>query len=676
MKNKIIYTIFFVFSFSIALWAKQETYIKHTVSEGETIAVIAQKYKVTPFDIYKINPDSQYGIKTSSVLLIPSSTAFNSSVSKVEKFTKKVVDEVSKQTPKENPINHVVQPKETLFGIARQYNVSVEAIKAINGDLLKNGLQVGQSIKIPSSTNSEKTSIAPKETPKTVAKEEIKTAKAKEDHASYHIIQPKETKYAVSKKYGMTIEELERLNPEIKSNFPVGQKIVVSGNAVSNGTARMSSEEGSKSKRSNGKRYFEEYVVKPKETIASIAKDYGITEDDLVSLNPELKKGIKLGMILRVPKGQRKASVKKEHTNLYQTINTNASKKLALLLPFNLAKIESDTANSTQSRLKKDKFLNLTLDFYAGALMAIDSAKVLGLNIEVTILDSQETKNSSNIEQLTQVYQLKTMDAVIGPFYQTNVEKLASVLESSNTPVISPLSKEIGNKYSNLFQSMPSSDAMRSAVLEYMETKNGNIIAVVDPKKSSVKQYLHDAQSDINFLGFSAKGTVVADSLRVSLKKDRLNYVLLASESTNMILATLNAMLSVQKEYQMQLVILEPNETFDFEEIPLEKLTKLKLLYPSMSRPNDTEEANQFDEKFKKANKILPNRYAVRGFDLTFDTLMRLSQEETFEETVQTIKTEQIESKFDYVQNPTYGYSNNGVYVLYYDTDLTIKEAQ
>ena len=34
-----------------------------------------------------------------------------------------------------------------------------------------------------------------------------------------------------------------------------------------------------------------------------------------------------------------------------------------------------------------------------------------------------------------------------------------------------------------------------------------------------------------------------------------------------------------------------------------------------------------------------------------------------------------IENKFDYVQNATYGYTNNGIYILYYDTDLTIKEA-
>ena len=96
-----------------------------------------------------------------------------------------------------------------------------------------------------------------------------------------------------------------------------------------------------------------------------------------------------------------------------------------------------------------------------------------------------------------------------------------------------------------------------------------------------------------------------------------MNYVVMASESTWMILATTSAMLAAPKEYQVQLVILEPNETLDFEEISLNRLTKLNLLYPSLSRPNETDEANQFDAKYKKLNKIIPNQYAIRGFDVT-----------------------------------------------------------
>jgi ABC-type branched-subunit amino acid transport system substrate-binding protein len=307
--------------------------------------------------------------------------------------------------------------------------------------------------------------------------------------------------------------------------------------------------------------------------------------------------------------------------------------------------------------------------------MAIDSAKVLGLDVDIKILDSQETKNSSNITTLVQQYDLSKMDAIIGPFYQSNVEKLAELVEPTKIPVISPLSKEVVKKFSNLYQSMPSSELLRNSIFDYMRSKGGNIIAVIDPKKSSVKQYIQEIQKDTKIVGLSTKNSFLADSLKVHLQKGKMNYVIIASESTGMILASTTAMLNLQKDYQIQMVIMEPNETLDFEEISLTRLTKLKLLYPSLSRPNETDEANQFDAKYKKINKITPNQYAIRGFDITFDTLIRLSQERTFEETVQKSSSEQIENKFDYVENTTYGYSNKGIYILYYDTDLSIKEA-
>lgn len=674
MKNRIIFSLLFILMVTFNTSAKQDKYVKHTVAQGETITMIAQKYKVTPYDIYKLNPDSQKGIELNSVLLIPPTVAESSFSAEPKQTSPKATG---------NPTTHLVQPKETLFSLSRQYGVTVEAIKLANAELLKDGLKIGQTIKIPSSSGIVPTTVvaAPakavvKETPKAVAKSEPKTEMAK-GNTTYHIIEPKETKYGISKKYGMTIQELERLNPAIVNEFPVGLKLVVSGNPEAKPVVESNKvkEEAPKSPAVSTKKYLEEYVVRPKETISSIASDYGMTEQELIALNPELKKGVKLGMILRVPKGQRKEPIKKEQGNLLKNMNTNARKQLALLLPFNISKIESDTVNSTQARLKKDKFLNMTLDFYSGALMAIDSARVLGMNVDIKILDSQETKNTSNVATLAVDQKLNAMDAVIGPFYQANVEKLAEILEPTKTPVISPLSKESGKKFSNLYQSMPSLEQMRASIFEFMNSKGGNVVAVVDPKKGSVKQYLQENQAGTRIIGLTAKNTFSADSLKVSLKKDKMNYVVLASESTGMILATTNAMLAFQKDYQVQLVIMEPNETLDFEEISLTRLTKLKLLYPSLTRPNESIEANQFDAKYKKLNKIIPNAYAIRGFDVTFDTLLRLSQEKTFEETIQYDNSEQIENKFNYNPNSTYGYSNNGIYILYYDIDLSIKEA-
>ena len=382
-------------------------------------------------------------------------------------------------------------------------------------------------------------------------------------------------------------------------------------------------------------------------------------------------------MVIKVPANtsftkETKSSVR----DLAKSTYNQKKKQLVLFLPFNATKIQSDSLTSVSERLKKDKFLNLTLDFYAGALMAIDSAKVVGMNVDIKIFDSEETKSSTNALSVISSSSFANTDAVIGPFYQVNVEKVAAALENKNIPVISPLSKDDGKSFKNLYQSMPQNDAIKKAMFDYMHTKNGNIIAVIDPKKLAIKQYIQNYQKGVKIVGSLDKGGFVADSIKKYFVKDRMNYVVLVSEKTGTIFTVTNTMQAAMKDYQVQLVILEPNESLDYEEIDLKRLTRLKMLYPSTTRDTASDEASQFDIAFKKKNKIFPNQYAVRGFDLTFDTLLRLSQNKSFDQSINDDASEQIESKFDYAKKLSGGYANNGIYILYYDEDLTIKQAQ
>ena len=491
-------------------------------------------------------------------------------------------------------------------------------------------------------------------------------------YTSYDVVAG-DTKYSVAKKFGITVEELEKQNPEIKDSLPLGFKLKINA-AKTNTTAPISIGEQEKA---HAKAIdLLEYTVKPGETLYSLTHLFNLSEASLIGINPDLKEGVKEGMVLKVPAN---LSFTKETKNglkdLSKSISNQQKKQLVLFLPFNASKIQNDSLTSVSERLKKDKFLNMTLDFYSGALMAIDSAKVLGMNIHVKIYDSEETKNTTSALSIISGNDFANTDAVIGPFYQVNLEKVVGALESQNIPVISPLSKDDGKSYKNLYQSMPQNDAIKNAIFDYMHSKNGNILAVVDPKKMAIKQYLQDFQKDVKFVGLNSKGGFVADSIKKYFVKNRINYVILVSEKTGVIFTVTNTMQSALKDYQVQLVILEPNETLDFEEIALSRLTKLKMAYPSASKENETEEAQQFATAYKKKNRIFPNQYAIRGFDLTFDTMLRLSQGQTFEESTNANASEQIESKFDYAKKLSGGYANNGIYILYYDEDLTIKQA-
>ena len=159
------------------------------------------------------------------------------------------------------------------------------------------------------------------------------------------------------------------------------------------------------------------------------------------------------------------------------------------------------------------------------------------------------------------------------------------------------------------------------------------------------------------------------------LQKGKMNYVVMETGNTWMIKTTIAAMISAMPDYQVQLVILEPNETLDFDEIKFSNLIKLKLMYPTVVRDNNTPQGIVFEKEFKKLNAIYPNDFATRGFDVTFDTLMRLAQNTTFEETVNTTATKQVKNRFEYYKKENGGYTNKGVFIMYYDSDLTMKEA-
>ncbi len=292
-----MYRIFLCFLFLMSTFIfAQEKGVNHTVVKGETIYQISKKYKVTVDDIFKLNPTAEAGIKENDVLVITKSTSLSSDV-------------------------HVVKPKETLYSIARDYKVSFGDLKTLNEAILTEGLKIGQIIKIPSekvkTTVKEEIKVVP--TPeKEKVTEPAKTAQVIEkpvnENFKFHIVEPKETKFGIAKQYRMTISELEKLNPKIISGLPIGFKLKV--NEVSVAKVETSKEKEATGKEPENKAVvtkdeeviipekkagYARYEVKAKETLYSLSQTLGITQDDLIELNPILKDGVKEGMQLIVP---------------------------------------------------------------------------------------------------------------------------------------------------------------------------------------------------------------------------------------------------------------------------------------------------------------------------------------------------------------------------------------
>ena len=101
-----------------------------------------------------------------------------------------------------------------------------------------------------------------------------------------YLVLPKETKWRLAYRYGITVQALEELNPQIKDGLKIGQEIVVPKRTTSE-TQALEEE-------------FNYYKVKPKEGFYRLEKKLGVTEADLIALNPTLPStGLQEGMILK-----------------------------------------------------------------------------------------------------------------------------------------------------------------------------------------------------------------------------------------------------------------------------------------------------------------------------------------------------------------------------------------
>ena len=286
----------------------QENYTKHTVSKGETITKIAQLYKVKASAIYELNPDAKKGIKFQTVLLIPTP------VSKSKLATTTIATIYPDKI-------HAVLPKETLYGIAKQYGVTVNDLYKSNPSLEKSGLRKGQKINIPGTELITVSGQVVVQQPiqsvskPTVVNNELQPASTAEESVNGIVreIQPSETKYAIAKEYGITVADLDKANPVLETEaLKIGQKIIIPVKKEGGETSIVTIESGKDTEKVLvtpaqpniiDTKVVETTVTRevlPKETKYGIAKEFGITVKELEKQNPKIVNRLPVGYKLSI----------------------------------------------------------------------------------------------------------------------------------------------------------------------------------------------------------------------------------------------------------------------------------------------------------------------------------------------------------------------------------------
>ena len=562
----------------------------------------------------------------------------------------------------QNLTKHSVKAGESIDSIAKLYKISTADIYTLNPDLTSI-LVVDSVLFIPESTLGKLNNL--------VVEREL-------DSYKVHKVRRKETLFSIAQKYDISIEDLKTHNESLQhKKLRRGKKIYIPV--------------FKKNKKQIEEDQFSYYTVKASEGYYRLEKKLGLSKKLLLTLNPELEKvGLKLGMVLKVPK----SSIKNTENTLISTTSLRDSlldlspKNLALLLPFKTKSISINSSKLARKQLRRDGYINIATDFYSGAVIAIDSAKRLGISVNLDIFDTNA--KAIDLRAILNQNNFSKFDAVLGPITLENLELTAEYFLSDSIPVVSPFVKS-KSSYLNLFQTIPDTEWLRNKMVSYVKTDTipHQTLIIYDSKSKATAKYLKTIfpsatlmNSKIDNKGVEqfylsnedVQNVLLSGRTIVFLESDNESFI---SNVTSM----LNAMNGItikersKRKIEREIILMTTSYNKSFEGLYVSNydLSNLNFHYPSVN--HNMELSETFKQKYLTQFGTFPNKYAIRGFDLTLDILLRLSNFGSFFEIPSNIKTSYIANKFNYIRQLNGGFKNEAGFILKHQ-DLEIIKVQ
>ena len=514
-----------------------------------------------------------------------------------------------------------------------------------------------------------------------------------------------ETMSKIAQKLDMKTQALLRLNPDVNGEPKTNSFLVVPEKKLNNFKNKIKDnpeEEVSDSISDTTEidekvKLFEElkekfvvYEVKKGDTFYSLNKKFNVNRGELLLLNSELKEGLKVGMILKIKEIPEEVIRDENYYSDY--IDHNKDIKVALLLPFITEKYRSDTLELKEIFASNSTLVNIATDFYLGAEIAVDSLRRKGINIELNTYDTGN-RRSNSITQIISQKNLNANDVIIGPLYSEQVKIVAS---NVSVPVIFPVYSKSQSEfsYSNIVKTAPDKKVFRVELEKYITenfntintindtlapsniNNSGNIIIVSDGNFKSI-QTCRLMQSN---LSFSTTGVVNILSPKEGyiektrfldlLKPNAKNWVVLATDNNIVVENTINSLISLPEETTAKLFTFDKSRVYD--KIDNNKLAKIGFTYVSDEFIDENSlDSRIFNKQYKKKNNTLPSFYATKGFDITYDILIRLASGNDLKSTLDQGMSRRVETKFDY-RNSTYLSENQGLFIVQYNEDLTL----
>ena len=538
-----------------------------------------------------------------------------------------------------------------------------------------------------------------------------------------HTVEKGQTLYAIAKLYDLSLNDIVIENPEAIDGIKTGQVLKVPVNKAKkselNTTATITGAHKDNATNNNL------HKVEAGQTLFSIAKQYDTSIEKLKELNPELKDGLKGGQTLKIPPSTAKAesiktakisnvvvekSVHTEtahssgkaiikpditsilaHSDSLHVSAINYSGKLkdeyaiAFFLPFhaeeaNAIDIDQITKGDTQLPNKT----TIALQFYEGALLAIDSLKKQKLKAKIFVYDIDD-RDSLNILNLLKKPELSKMDLMIGPLNGSSFMPVARFAKEHAIPIVSPFTQINKILFDNLYvcKVLPSTTLQVEQMALYVVDSfhSQNIILVNDGNFKEIS--LYNSFKNTANKAFKQSPLKITDSLREAnsltkiesmLNPSKLNVIVLPSNNQSYVtefISKLNALHGKNK-----IMVFGLQSWINFDNLDFDYLNNLSLHVPSNNyidyqNPKTQNFIKNYVDKFKTDPEI----YAYQGFDVAAYFISSLQKNGTgFLKNVVDDKYQGIETHFNFMRYPSNsGFENKFVFILKYQDNKLVK---
>lgn len=545
---------------------------------------------------------------------------------------------------------HNIKQGETVFSIARTYNVSTQEIFSLNPEAL-DGIKAGAQLIIPQKQATSSSS------------------------QRFHTIAAGETLYSLTRHYQISIDQICQANPGLTAeNFKAGMVILIPEAPKQAPVQAVAPQQPAQPK------CREMHKVQRRETVEKIAEMYQISVDELKEANPEMKKtGYKLerGSFVCIPykKVQKTVTVEtpanKELICEPEQASPQKTVRLGVILPF-------------QQRHKESGRM---IEFYRGILMAADSLRKSGTSMDIYAFDSGKTPQE--LQKLLNSRKLPQLDFIVGPLYAEQIPALSQYCQKNNTRLVVPFSSlgdEVFNMPTYFSVSPPKSFQVAvAAELTWELFKKQNFI-FLDSKETDTDaaSFTEAIEKQLQQNGITSK--------KVSINSDEFAWLkALTKYSDNIIIPNsssikvLNTLFPVLKEltgkypeYRIKMVGYPEWQTYTSKH--LENFYRFDTYaYSQFYRNPMNDKSNNFDRAYRNNFHQQPinscPRFGLLGFDLGYYFLKGIATYgKGFENNLQTINNEALQHRFCFSRVSNWsGFINKEMQFIHYTPSQSIE---